>query len=104
MEPGSALYADRLKALKKLHEKDCKTWVSIEPYPTPNLIDQDLKEILKAVSFVDKIIFGRTNYCKDVTSGYPEHKKFYNERAKEVIDFCTKKGIAYHIKDKTITE
>ena len=104
MEPGSAPYADRLKSLKKLHEKGCKTWVSIEPYPTPNLIDQDLKKILKAVSFVDKIIFGRTNYCKDVTSGCPEHKKFYNERAKEVIDFCTKKGIAYHIKDKTITE
>lgn len=104
MEPGSAPYAGRLKALKKLHEKGCKTWVSIEPYPTPNLIDQDLKKILKAVSFVDKIIFGRTNYCKDVTSGYPERKKFYNERAKEVIDFCTEKGITYHIKDKTITE
>ena len=104
MEPGSAPYADRLKALKKLHEKGCKTWVSIEPYPTPNLIDQDLKKILRAVNFVDKIIFGRTNYCKAVTSGYPEHKKFYNEKAKEVIDFCTKKGIAYHIKDKTITE
>lgn len=104
MEPGSAPYVDRLKALKKLHEKGCKTWVSIEPYPTPNLINQDLKKILKAVSFVDKIIFGRTNYCKDVTSGYLEHKKFYNERAKEVIEFCTEKGIAYHIKDKTITE
>ena len=104
MEPGSAKYEDRLKALKKLHEKGCKTWVSIEPYPTPNLINQDLKKMLKAVGFVDRIIFGRTNYCKDVTSGYPEHKQFYNERVKEVVDFCTKKGIAYHIKDKTITE
>ncbi len=104
MEPGSASYKDRLKALKKLHDKGCKTWVSIEPYPTPNLIEQDLMEILKSVSFVDKIIFGRTNYCKDVTTGYPEHKQFYNEKAKEVIDFCEKKGIAYHIKDKTITD
>ena len=104
MEPGSASYKDRLKALKKLHDKGCKTWVSIEPYPTPNQIEQDLMEILKSVSFVDKIIFGRTNYCKDVTSGYSEHKQFYNEKAKEVIDFCEKKGIAYHIKDKTITD
>ena len=104
MEPGSASYKDRLKALKKLHDKGCKTWVSIEPYPTPNLIEQDVMEILKSVSFVDKIIFGRTNYCKDVTTGYPEHKQFYNEKAKEVIDFCEKKGIAYHIKDKTITD
>ena len=104
MEPGSAPYNDRLKALKKLREKGCKIWVSIEPYPTPNLIDQDLKEILNAVSFTDKIIFGRMNYCKDVTTGYPDHKKFYNEKTKEVIDFCTKKGIVYHIKDKTFTE
>ena len=104
VEPGSASYKDRLKALKKLHDKGCKTWVSIEPYPTPNLIEQDLMEILKSVSFVDKIIFGRTNYCKDVTTRYPEHKQFYNEKAKEVIDFCEKKGIAYHIKDKTITD
>ena len=104
MEPGSASYKDRLKALKKLHDKGCKTWVSIEPYPTPNLIEQDVMEILKSVSFVDKIIFGRTNYCKDVTTGSPEHKQFYNEKAKEVIDFCEKKGIAYHIKDKTITD
>jgi DNA repair photolyase len=104
MEPGSAPYTDRIKALKKLHEKGCKTWVSIEPYPTPNLIEQDLKKLLEVVNFVDKIIFGRTNYCKEVTSGYPNHKKFYNEKAKEVIDFCNKKGIAYHIKEKTITE
>ena len=104
MEPGSASYKDRLKALKKLHDKGCKTWVSIEPYPTPNLIEQDLMEILKSVSFVDKIIFGRTNYCTDVTTGYLGHKQFYNKKAKEVIDFCEKNGIAYHIKDKTITD
>ena len=82
----------------------CKTWVSVEPYPTPNLIDQDLIKILKSISFVDKIIFGRTNYCKEITVGYPDHRKFYNEKAKEVIDFCTKNGIAYYIKDKTITD
>ena len=104
MEPETAPYAERLKALKKLHDNGCKTWVSIEPYPTPNLIAQDLKKILKAVSFVDKIIFGRTNYCKEVTSGYPDHRKFYNKSAMEVINFCEKKGIAYHIKDKTIRE
>lgn len=104
VEPGSASYADRLMSLKKLHDAGCKTWVSIEPYPTPNLVDQDLKKILRAVGFVDKIIFGRTNYCKDVTTGYPEHKKFYNQRAKEVVDFCEKNGIAYHIKNRTITE
>lgn len=78
--------------------------MSMEPYPTPNLINQDLNELLEAVSFADRIIFGRTNYSKEVTSGYPEHKKFYNEKAKEVIDFCMNRKIAYRIKEKTITE
>lgn len=55
-----------------------------------------------AVSFVDKIIFGRTNYSKEVST-YRGHKAFYNEKANEVIRFCEACGIQYHIKDKTIT-
>ena len=57
MEPGASPYADRLAALRALHDAGCRTWVSIEPYPTPNLIEQDLQNILDAVNFVDKIIF-----------------------------------------------
>ena len=76
--------------------------VSIEPYPTPNLIEQDLMEILESVSFVDKIIFGRTNYSKEISS-YKQHKKFYNQCAATVVKFCEDRRIAYHIKDKTIT-
>lgn len=103
MEPGAAPYKDRLSALKALHDAGCKTWVSIEPYPTPNLVEQDLNEILEAISFTDRIIFGRTNYNKTVTA-YKNNKHFYNECAKQVIDFCEKQNIAYHIKNKTITE
>lgn len=103
MEPGAASYQERLNALKKLSEAGCKTWVSIEPYPTPNLIEQNLEELLEAVSFTDKIIFGRTNYSKEASS-YKGHKEFYNKKAEEVIDFCKKNGIKYHIKEKTITD
>ena len=103
MEPGAASYRERLAALKALHDAGCKTWVSIEPYPTPNLIKQSLSELLEAVSFTDKIIFGRTNYSKEA-SAYKERKKFYNEKAEEVIQFCKSRGIQYHIKNKTITE
>ena len=102
IEPGAAPYADRLAALRALHDAGCKTWVSMEPYPTPNLIDQNLHDLLEAVSFVDKIIFGRTNYSTEV-SAYKEHKAYYNELAKEVISFCEERGIQYHIKEKTIT-
>ncbi len=103
MEPGAAPIANRLSALRDLHEAGCKTWVSIEPYPTPNIIRQDLGDILEAVSFVDKIIFGRMNYSTK-TSSYKEHKRFYNECAQQVIDFCTERNKAYHIKDGTITQ
>jgi DNA repair photolyase len=103
MEPGAAPYKDRLAALRALHDAGCKTWISMEPYPTPNLIEQNLGELLEAVSFADKIIFGRTNYSKEVSS-YKGHKDFYNKLAAEVIDFCEKRGIQYHIKEKTITK
>lgn len=103
MEPGASSYEERLASLKAIHDAECKTWVSIEPYPTPNLIEQDLHELLEAVSFVDNIIFGRTNYSKEV-SAYNTHKNFYNDCAAKVIKFCEERGIDYHIKDKTITE
>ncbi len=102
MEPGAAPYADRLAALRALHDAGCRTWVSMEPYPTPNLIEQNLHDLLEAVSFVDKIIFGRTNYSTEVTA-YKEHKAYYNKLAAEVISFCEERGIQYHIKEKTIT-
>lgn len=103
MEPGAAPYCERMASLKALHDAGCKTWVSIEPYPTPNLIEQNLIELLEAVSFTDKIIFGRTNYSKEASS-YKGHKDFYNEKAAEVISFCESHGIQYYIKEKTITE
>ena len=103
IEPGAAPFSDRISALKELHKSGCLTWVSIEPYPTPNLIEQDLMEIMEKISFVDKIIFGRTNYSKEV-SGYKKHKEFYNSEAQKVIDFCEVRDIQYHIKNKTIRE
>ena len=81
----------------------CITWVSIEPFPTPNIVRQDLQVLLEEVSFVDRIIFGRMNYNTEVTA-YTQHKQFFNDRAAEVIAFCNERGIGHHIKDGTITE
>ena len=103
IEPGSAPYRDRIKALEQIHKAGCKTWVSIEPYPTPNFIDQSLDEIIDAISFVDKIIFGRLNYNSKV-SQYKDSKRFFNEMAEKVISFCETKGKQYHIKEGTITK
>ena len=102
-EPNSAGYEERISALKYLHDNGCYTWVSIEPYPTPNVVEQSLDEILEKVKFVDKIIFGRWNYNK-IISQYKESKKYFNELAVKVIKFCEANNIQYHIKEGTITK
>ena len=102
IEPAASSYADRIAALKVIHDKGCRTWVSIEPYPTPNIIEQDLLQILNTVSFVNKIIFGRTNYNKEI-SAFTTHKAFYNQQVDLVVDFCKRNNINYHIKNGTMT-
>jgi DNA repair photolyase len=103
IEPNAADIKDRLAALRALHDKGCKTWVSIEPYPTPNIIEQDLTEILNEISFVDKIIFGRLNYNKEVRA-YKGYKEFYNDAAGQVEYFCDELGMTCIIKKGTRTE
>jgi len=69
----------------------------MEPYPTPNLVKQDLNKVLNKVKFVDKIIFGKLNYNVKVTE-FENNKDFYADCANTVTDFCKKYGIQYHIK------
>jgi DNA repair photolyase len=103
LEPYASPMKERINALYKLHKKGVKTWVSIEPYPTPNIIGQDFSEILNTISFVDKIIFGRLNYNSKV-SEYLDYKNFFNDLASETISFCKINKKEYHIKSGTITK
>jgi len=96
-EPYSAPYKDRIKSLKYLHDKGLKTWISMEPYPTPNLVPQDLLKILKEISFVDKIIFGKLNY-NTKSSQFKYNEDFYQNCAEAVIKFCKSNDIEHHIK------
>ncbi|RJQ55880.1 MAG: radical SAM protein, partial [Nitrospiraceae bacterium] len=95
-------YKKRIDSLYRLHKKGIKTWVSIEPYPTPNIIDQDFVDILGSISFVDKIIFGRLNYNAMVTR-YPDYKNFYNDLSQQVIEFSERNNKECHIKNGTMT-
>jgi hypothetical protein len=63
-------------------------------------VKQDFNKILDQIGFVDKIIFGRLNYNKMVTS-YNEKEVFYNDLTKTVVDFCIKNSKQYHIKEGT---
>ena len=97
-EPGASPLKDRIEALYYMSRAGSKTWVSIEPYPTPNIIEQDINEILDAVKFVNKIVFGRMNY-NSLAAGYEE---FYREEARKVSKFCLKNGIECYIKKGTV--
>lgn len=102
-EPFSSPYEKRIESLKYLHKNGLKTWVSIEPYPTPNLVEQELSEILEKVYFVDKIIFGKLNYNVK-SSKFKDNEAFYEKCADKVVEFCEERGIKYHIKFGTRRE
>lgn len=101
-EPFSPSSLERMRGLKMLHDAGQKTWVSMEPYPTPNLVKQDLEGLLPKITFVDKIIFGKLNY-NTVSTQYKYNEEFYDDCAGKVTSFCQEKGIDYHIKFGTRT-
>ncbi|HZD58849.1 MAG TPA: radical SAM protein [Anaerolineae bacterium] len=100
-EPHAAPVSGRIQALRQLHKAGLKTWVSMEPYPVPNVMKQDIRKILSEVSFVDKIVFGKWNYNRKI-SNFKSYKQFYNSMAYEVVRFCTENSIDVHIKEGTI--
>ena len=99
-EPYTSDYGRRIEALKKMHDNGFYTWVSIEPYPTPNICKQDIKQILDKICFVDYIVFGRLHYNK-LVSQFKGYKEYYNELALFVGDYCKKHHIKCHIKNGT---
>ena len=78
MEPNTAPFEERIQALKALHDAGCKTWVSMEPYPTPNFIEQDLETILEAI---DRLVV----HYNELLSG--EEKRNFEIETDELIKF-----------------
>ncbi|WP_022670416.1 three-Cys-motif partner protein TcmP [Hippea alviniae] len=103
-EPYSAPYEKRIESLYGLHKAGLKTWVSIEPYPTPNLdySAKNIEKLLEKIKFVDKLVFGKINYNTQ-SKHFEENEDFYKEISQKVINFCEKNGIKYHIKVGTPT-
>lgn len=92
VEPGAAPYVERIAALKRLADAGCRTRVHLEPYPTPNLLDQDLTEILQAVAFTNSLFIGGWNYQPRVAA-YPNAKAFYQQAATTARRVCAENGI-----------
>lgn len=101
-EPGSAPTTERLESLRRLSQAGTTTWVSMEPYPTPNVdpSSTDPAGLLEAVGFVDKAVFGRWNYSRLVNS-FEDGDSHYAKVAATVSDWADEQGIVLHIKRGT---
>ncbi len=86
-EPGAEPYRERIAALARLHAAGCRTLVHVEPYPTPNIVAQELGPLLEAVAFVDELYFGGWNYSA-LPGESGQRQRFYREQARSVRDFC----------------
>jgi DNA repair photolyase len=93
-EPGAAPFAERIGALRALSEAGRATLVHMEPYPTPNVIEQDLGAVLEEIGFVDSLYFGGWNYSR-LTKAFPGRAGFYEECAREARRFCRERGMEF---------
>ena len=86
-EPFAAPYRERIAALERLHAAGCRTLVHIEPYPTPNIMRQEIGPLLEAVAFVDELYFGGWNYSP-LAGASAERDLFYRSQGRVVRAFC----------------
>lgn len=92
-EPGAAPYQERIQALYRLHLQGCTTYVNIEPYPAPDIVQQDIMQLLAAISFVDWIGFGKNNY----NGSDSQHTAFYRDTRAAIAEFCQQNNIGCQI-------
>lgn len=90
---------EKIKSLKFLHDHGLKTWVNMEQYPTPNIVEQDIEEILKEIAFVDRIVFGKLRFNFLATHYLEKHPTFFTDTTKKVTRFCKKNKIECFIED-----
>jgi len=99
-EPNALDPKKRIQLLEHENEIGFYTWVSIEPYPTPALWEQDILDLLEEIKFVDLIIFGKWNY-EPLATG-PDAEIAYRANVHDIRDFCRSHGIRLHIKADTL--
>ncbi|MCX6083597.1 MAG: radical SAM protein [Caldiserica bacterium] len=93
-EPGTAPYPERIAGLHRAHDLGFHCFVNIEPYPPPNMWQQDVVRVLEAVDFVDEIRLGQLNH-NDTVKQYPGWRAFYHRTGVTTCDWCAAHGIWY---------
>jgi len=95
-EPNALPNSRRIEILKDIHHIGNYTWVSLEPFVTPNIFEQSLVKLLSKIDFVDFIIFGKLNYDKRANN--PE---FYKKMVTIFDKYCDEQGIRHFVKSET---
>jgi len=93
-EPGTAPYPARIAGLRRAHDLGFHCFVNMEPYPTPNIWQQDVLRVLEAVDFVDEVRLGQLNY-NNIVKQYPDWRVFYRRTGAIARDWCASHGIQY---------
>jgi len=95
-EPKALPNSERIEQLKNCHKHGYYTWISLEPYPTPNKFKQSLVKLLSKIDFVDFVIFGKWNYDKTTNN-----KEFYSKMVQIFDRYCEQQGIRHFVKSET---
>lgn len=88
-EPGAALPAERMDALRQAHARGIRTWASLEPVIDPA---QSLELIRQAHDCVDEFKIGKWNH--DPAASQIDWKKF----AQQAVDLCGALRKKYYLK------
>lgn len=87
-EPGAALPAERIKAIRIAHERNIETWVSLEPVLDA---EQSLEIIRMTSDFVDLFKIGKLNHFHSEIN--------WREFGIKAIGLCQKLQKKYYIKN-----
>ena len=102
-EPGAAPIRRRIESREALADDGMRTWVSIEPYPTPNIDPTagNIIELLENLPFVDEVVLGKMNYVTSATEYAKKHPEYYENVSVDAIRWCKENGRKLLIKNGT---
>ena len=97
-EPGAALPADRIAALKEAHDRDIQTWVSCEPVIYPA---QTLNLIETTCNLVDFFWVGKLNHYPEIEAKI-DWPKFRNDVEVSLQRCGKEQGTGYRLKHQLV--
>lgn len=101
-EKNASLPSERIETLRRLKEKDVKTWVSLEPVIDP---EQTLEIIDETYQYVDQYKVGKLNYVQSKTDWKEFGLRAIDKLNKYDKRFYIKNDLAQYIpRDKMIKE